>query len=52
MHTLLKEKISVLDESNTVSFEEAQGKVENALNNISQNNAIDIDTAFDKVLKS
>jgi len=49
---LPKEKISVSDESNTISFEEAQVKVQNAINNISKNNGIEIGDAFDKVLNS
>ena len=47
---LPKDKIAVLDD-NSVSFEEAKIKVQNALNNVSQDNGVEIDTAFDKVLK-
>lgn len=47
---LPKEKISVSDKSNTISFEEAQVKVQNAINNISKDNGMDIDEAFNKVL--
>lgn len=47
---LPKEKISVSDESNTISFQEAQVKVQNAINNISKDNGMDIDEAFNKVL--
>ena len=49
---LPKDKVSVTEESNSISFEEAQIKVENAINNISNNNGITLDEAFDKVLKS
>ena len=51
---LPKEKISISEdfESNSVSFEEAQIKVKNAINNISNNNGIELDKAFDKVLNS
>ena len=35
-----------------ISFEEAQLKVQKAINNISENNGIEIDEAFDKVLNS
>jgi len=52
LEILPKEKISVYDESNSISFKEAQIKVENAINNISNNNGIELDEAFDKVLKS
>lgn len=48
---LPKDKVAVLDD-NSVSFEEAKTKVLNALNNVSQNNGIEIDTAFDKILNS
>jgi hypothetical protein len=48
---LPKDKVTVLDD-NSVSFEEAKIKVQNALNNVSQDNGIEIDTAFDKVLNS
>lgn len=47
---LPKDKIAILDD-NSVSFEEAKIKVQNALNNVSQDNGVEIDTAFDKVLK-
>ncbi len=51
---LPKEKISVSEdlESNAISFEEAQVKVQNAINNISSNQGLEIDEAFDKVLNS
>ena len=47
-----KEKISVTDESNAISFEEAQIKVQNAINNISDNKGLELDDAFEKVLNS
>ncbi len=49
---LPKEKISVSTESNSISFEEAQSKVQNSINNIPSNKGIGIDEAFDKVLNS
>jgi hypothetical protein len=49
---LPKEKISVSDESNSISFEEAKIKVKNAINNISNKDGIKLDDAFDKVLNS
>jgi len=49
---LPKEKISVSDESNSISFEEAEAKVQNAINNISNKDGIELDDAFDKVLNS
>ncbi|MEA2111919.1 MAG: hypothetical protein U9P71_07710 [Campylobacterota bacterium] len=48
---LPRDKVTVMDD-NSVSFEEAKMKVQNALNNVSQNNGIKIDTAFEKVLNS
>ena len=49
---LPEDKISVKQESdNTVSFEEAKAKVECAINNISNNDGIDIDKAFDLLIK-
>jgi len=50
LEILPKEKISITDESNAISFEEAKIKVQNAINNISDDNGIEIDDAFDKVL--
>jgi len=51
---LPKEKISVSQDlsSNSISFEEAQEKVQNAINNVSANNGLEVDEAFDKVLNS
>ena len=51
---LPKEKISVSEDSeyNSISFNEAQEKVQNAINNVSNNNGIEFDEAFDKVLNS
>ena len=49
---LPKEKISVSDESNSISFEEAKIKVQSAISNISNNNGLELDEAFDKVLNS
>ena len=50
---LPKEKISVSEDSNdSISFEEAQTKVQNAINNIPNNNGLEFDEAFDKVLNS
>ena len=49
---LPKEKIAILDalDSDAISFDEAKIKVENAINNISNNNGISIDDAFEKIL--
>jgi len=52
LEILPRDKVSFTDQSNSISFEEAQIKVKNAINNISNNNGIELDEAFDKVLKS
>jgi len=52
LEILPKEKISVVDESNATSFEEAQIKVQRVINNISEQSGIKLDDAFDKVLES
>ena len=49
---LPKEKITVSDESNSISFEEAKIKVKNAINNISNKDGIELDDAFDDILNS
>ena len=50
---LPKEKISVSEDNNdSISFKEAQTKVQNAINNISNNNGIELNEAFNKVLNS
>ena len=49
---LPKDKVSVSEESNAISFEEAQIKVQNAINEIPNNNGIEISKAFEKVLNS
>ena len=49
---LPKEKISISDNTDAISFEEAKNKVQNAINNISKDNGVEFDEAFDKVIKS
>ncbi|MDD2449346.1 MAG: hypothetical protein PHS42_08490 [Sulfurimonas sp.] len=51
---LPKEKISISEErnDNSISFEEAQIKVQNAINNISNNEGLEFNKAFEKVLNS
>ena len=49
---LPKEKISVSDNTDAITFEKAQTKVKNAINNISKNDGLELDKAFDKILKS
>lgn len=52
LEILPKEKISVYEETDAISFEEAKVKVENAINNLSNNSGLEIDEAFEKVLNS
>ena len=52
LEILPKEKISVTDKSNVISFEEAKLKVQRAINNISDTSGLELDDAFDKVLNS
>jgi hypothetical protein len=52
LEILPKEKISIADESDAISFEEAKTKVQRAINNISDASGIELDDAFEKVLKS
>jgi len=52
LNILPKEKISVTDKSNVISFEEAKSKVNKAINNISDTSGLELDEAFDKVLNS
>ena len=52
LEILPKEKISIADESNSISLEEAKSKVQKAINNISDESGLELETAFDKVLNS
>lgn len=52
LEILPKDKVFFINQSNSISFEEAQIKVNNAINNISNNDGIELDEVFDKVLKS
>ena len=52
LEILPKEKISIADKSDAISFEEAKTKVQRAINNISDASGIELDDAFEKVLKS
>ncbi len=42
-------EISTIEE-NSISFEQAQKKVQKAINNISKKEGVDLDSAFDKVV--
>jgi len=52
LEILPKEKISIAGESNAISLEEAKSKVQKAINNISDESGLELETAFDKVLNS
>ena len=49
---LPKDKVSISREKNSISYAQAQLKVKNALNNISKNEGLSIDEAFEKVINS
>ena len=44
-------KVDILND-NSISFDEAKQKVKKAINNISLNQGLDIDSAFKKILNS
>jgi len=52
LDTLPKEKVLISKEvdDDFISFEEAQRKVQNAINNISADSGVEMDTAFNKIL--
>ena len=51
LEILPKDKVAVSEDyGDSISFEEAKIKVQNAINNISNNNGLEIDDAFDKIL--
>jgi len=52
LDTLPKEKVLISTEvdDDFISFEEAQRKVPNAINNISADSGVEMDTAFNKIL--
>lgn len=54
LEILPKGKVSISHESksNAISFEEAKAKVQNALENISKDEGIELNEAFDKLLDS
>jgi hypothetical protein len=51
---LPKDKVSISEsfENDAISFENAKIKVQNAINNISKNDAVALDEAFHKALNS
>jgi len=52
LDTLPKEKVLISKEvdDDSVSFEVAQRKVQNAINNIPADSGVEMDTAFNKIL--
>jgi len=51
LEILPKDKVAIAkDYEDSISFEEAKIKVQNAINNISNNNGLEIDDAFNKIL--
>ena len=54
LEILPKEKISIVkdDNTNTISFEKAKEKVQRAINDISKNEGIEVNEAFNRILNS
>lgn len=54
LQILPKEKIEIVSDEDimNISFEEAKRKVTRAINNISNNEGVDLNTAIEKVLHS
>ena len=51
LEILPKDKVAIAkDYEDSISFEEAKIKVQNTINNISNNNGLEIDDAFNKIL--
>jgi len=52
LQILPKDKVEILSEENSISFEEAKRKVARAANNVSNQEGLDLDTAIEKILHS
>lgn len=49
---LPKDKVEILSEENSITFEEAKRKVARAANNLSKQEGLSLDTAIEKILHS
>ncbi len=52
LQILPKDKVEILSEENSITFEEAKRKVARAANNVSKQEGLSLDTAFEKILHS
>lgn len=52
LQILPKDKVQILSEENSITFEEAKRKVARAANNASKQEGLDLDTAIEKILHS
>jgi hypothetical protein len=52
LQILPKDKVEILSNDNSISFEEAKRKVARAANNVSNHEGLDLDTAIEKILHS
>lgn len=52
LQILPKDKVEILSNDNSISFEEAKRKVAWAANNVSNHEGLDLDTAIEKILHS
>lgn len=52
LQILPKDKVEILSDDNSISFEEAKRKVARAANNVLNHEGLDLDTAIEKILHS
>jgi hypothetical protein len=52
LQILPKDKVQILSEENSITFEEAKRKVARAANNVSKQEGLSLDTAIEKILHS
>lgn len=52
LQILPKDKVEILSEEDSITFEEAKRKVARAANNVSKQEGLSLDTAIEKILHS
>ncbi len=52
LQILPKDKVQILSEENSITFEEAKRQVARAANNVSKQEGLSLDTAIEKILHS
>ncbi len=52
LQILPKDKVEILSEENSITFEEAKRKVAHVANNVSKQEGLSLDTAIEKILHS